>query len=381
MEKKFNSYVRCLSILCISALLILSEDASAAYNLNLTRGVTPISKEIYDLHMIILYICAAIGILVFGVMMYAIIYHRKSRGHKAAQFHESTTVEIIWTIIPFIILVAMAVPATKTLIKMEDTTEADLTIKITGYQWKWHYNYLGEDIKFFSNLASKLDSVYNTLPKGEHYLLEVDKPLVVPIGKKIRLLTTANDVIHSWWVPDLGVKKDAIPGFIRESWTYIEEPGIYRGQCAELCGAMHGFMPIVVHAVTEEEYQKWLDETKQKQAEEYASYGKKWSYDELMEQGKEVYESVCAMCHQNDGKGSPPAFPSLVKSPIIMGDISEHIDLVLHGKKGTAMQAFAEQLSDVDLAAVITYERNAWGNNRGEILQPVEIRNIKEGNK
>ena len=365
------------SISGILAGLLSSYNAFADYNLNLPSGVTPISKEIYDLHMTILYICAGIGVLVFSVMLYAIICHRKSRGHKAAKFHESTTVEIIWTIIPFIILVAMAIPASKTLIRMEDTKEADLTIKITGYQWKWHYDYLSEDIKFFSNLSTPQDEIYNRAPKGQYYLLEVDKPLVVPVGKKIRFLTTANDVIHSWWVPQFGLKKDAIPGFIRESWAYIEKPGVYRGQCAELCGALHGFMPIVVHAVTEEEYQSWIEKTKAEQEAEYASYGKKWSQDELMVQGEKIYKAVCAMCHMENGKGMPPAFPSLVKSPIIMGDIKHHIDIVLHGKKGTAMQAFAEQLSDTDLAAVITYERNAWGNDKGEILQPSEIRDIK----
>lgn len=232
----------------------------ADYALNMTKGVTPISQEIHQLHMIILWVCVAIGVLVYGLMIYAIIAHRKSNGHAPAAFHESTTVEVIWTIIPFIILIVMAIPATRTLVLMDDTADADVTIKITGYRWYWHYDYIDEDINFFSYLSTPEDEMMNRAPKGEHYLLEVDKPVVVPVGKKIRFLTTSKDVVHSWWVPDLGVKKDAVPGFINESWAFIDadKPGVYRGQCAELCGTKHGYMPIVLEAKSQEDYAIWL---------------------------------------------------------------------------------------------------------------------------
>lgn len=235
---------------------------------NMPVGVTEISREVFDLHMLIFWICVAIGIGVYGVMLYTLIMHRKSRGRRAAQFHESTAAEIVWTVIPVIILIAMAVPASQTLIKMENTGDADLTIKVTGYQWLWEYSYLGEDISFFSTLKTPLAEVYNKQEKGEHYLLEVDNELVLPVGKKTRFLITSNDVLHAWWVPDLAVKKDAIPGFINEAWTKIDKPGIYRGQCAELCGRHHGFMPIVVRALPEDEYSQWVaDMKKQKEAQ------------------------------------------------------------------------------------------------------------------
>jgi cytochrome c oxidase subunit II len=242
--------------------LFMPSIALADYTLNMTKGVTPISQNIYDLHMTIFWICVAIGSLVFAVMFYAIIFHRKSRGAVAAQFHENTTVEIIWTIIPFIILVAMAIPATKVLMKMEDVADSALTIKVTGYMWRWHYEYVGENVQFMSKLTTTYDEISGRDTKDEHYLRAVDKPLVLPINKKVRILTTANDVVHSWWVPDLGIKKDAIPGFINETWALIETPGTYRGQCAELCGARHGFMPIVVEAKTEAEYLDWLQKQK-----------------------------------------------------------------------------------------------------------------------
>ncbi len=253
-------------IFYLACLLGLSSPALADYTLNMTRGVTKISQGIHQLHMTIFWICIVIGIVVFSVMFYAILYHRKSQGAVAAHFHENTLVEIIWTLIPFAILVAMAIPATQLLIKMHNTNDSDLSIKITGYQWRWEYEYLGEGVRFMSNLTTPQEQIENRDVKGQYYLLEVDNHLVVPIGKKIRFLTTANDVIHSWWVPELGIKKDAIPGFINEAWTEIETPGIYRGQCAELCGAKHGFMPIVVEAVSETEYQKWLQERKTKPA-------------------------------------------------------------------------------------------------------------------
>ncbi|MEE8429564.1 MAG: cytochrome c oxidase subunit II [Gammaproteobacteria bacterium] len=351
-----------------------TSSALADYGLNMPRGVTPISHDIYDLHMLVLWICVAIGILVFGVMIYSIFYHRKSRGAVALNFHESTTVEIIWTTIPFVILVAIAVPATKTLLDLEDTRGAELTIKITGYQWKWKYDYLEDDISFFSNLATDRDEIENKVAKGENYLLEVDNPVVVPINKKIRFLTTSNDVIHSWWIPSLAVKQDAIPGFINDTWAEIKIPGVYRGQCAELCGKDHGFMPIVVIAKTESEYEEWVAAQKSGQAAEVAASEKAWNKDELMARGEKVYISSCSTCHQPTGLGIPGMFPAIAGSPVATGDVAGHINIVVIGKSGTTMQAFGEQLGDVDIAAVITYQRNAFGNDTGDMVQPSDIK-------
>ncbi|KMQ72896.1 cytochrome c oxidase subunit II [Marinobacter subterrani] len=349
----------------------------ADWTLNMTPGVTGTSNEIFDLHMTILWICVVIGVVVFGVMFWSIFAHRKSQGAKPANFHENTVVEILWTIIPFVILVVMAIPATATLVDMYDTDEADIDIKITGYQWKWRYQYLDENFGYFSNLATPMAQINNQQEKGENYLLEVDNPLIIPVGKKIRFLVTANDVIHSWWVPDFGVKKDAIPGFINETWTRVDEPGTYRGQCTELCGRHHGFMPVVVKAVPQEEYVAWVAEQKAAAEKERELTQKDWTMAELMERGKTAYETTCAACHQVDGSGSPPAFPALKGSNIATGDKAAHINIVLNGKSGTAMQAFGSQLSEVDLAAIITYERNAWGNNTGEMVTPKEIFDIK----
>jgi cytochrome c oxidase subunit 2 len=340
---------------------------SADWQLNLIEGATEISRSVYSLHMVIFYICVAIAVVVFGVMFWSIFWHRKSRGAKAAHFHESTWVEIAWTIVPVIILVSMAVPASTTLIQMYDKNNAELDIQITGYQWKWRYQYLNQDIDFFSSLATPQEQIINEQIKGDNYLLEVDKPLVIPAGKKVRFLLTSNDVIHSWWVPALAVKKDAIPGFVNESWTLVDEPGIYRGQCAELCGRDHGFMPIVVEVKSPEDYQLWVAEQASLKVAEQQSAQKEWSLAELMVRGEEVYKASCAACHQFEGQGIPGIFPALAGSPLMSGDSAEHIDAVVHGRSGTAMQAFAEQLSTVDLAAVITYERNAWGNQGGVV--------------
>lgn len=356
-----------------SLLLLCTTNALADWEVNLTRGVTEISNEVYELHMIIFWICVVIGIAVFGVMLYSVIYHRKSRGAKAHNFHENVAVEIAWTVVPFVILIGMAVPATATLIKMYDNTEAELDIQITGYQWKWRYQYLGQDIDFFSSLSTPRDQINNAAEKGEHYLLEVDNPLVIPAGKKIRFLLTANDVIHSWWVPDLAVKKDTIPGFINETWTKVDKPGIYRGQCAELCGKDHGFMPIVVEVKPQAEFNVWLAEFKQAKQAEAKAAEKTWNLAELMETGEQVYIKACAACHQVGGEGIPGVFPALKNSPIALGDPAAHIDIVLNGKAGTAMQAYRDQYSAVELAAVITYERNAWGNKVGDLVTPAEI--------
>ncbi len=365
-RRRFGTLVPLLS-------LFFQPAAFAAWEVNMNPGVTEISREIYGLHMTIFWICVAIGVVVFGVMLWSILHHRKSQGATPAHFHEHTGLEVLWTLIPFAILIIMAIPATATLVKMYDTDDAAVDIKITGYQWKWRYDYLNEEFGFISSLSTPADSIYNRLEKGEHYLLEVDEPMVVPINQKIRFLITGNDVIHSWWVPALAIKTDAIPGFINESWTRIEEPGIYRGQCTELCGKDHGFMPVVVKAVPEPEYRAWVAEKKAKAAEEYELRSKEWTLEELMARGERVYVASCASCHQVDGSGIPPAFPALRGSAIATGDMAKHIDVVLHGVPGTAMQAFGEQLSEVDLAAVITYERNAWGNDTGDVVTPKQL--------
>lgn len=363
--------------LAASAGLLCSMAATSAvaeYGLNLTRGVTPISNEAYDLHMLIMMVCVAIGVVVFGAMFISILKHRKSKGVQPAQFHESTAVEIVWTIVPFLILVGMAIPATKALVAMEDTSNADLSIKVTGYQWKWGYDYLDEDISFVSTLATPKEEIYNKQAKGENYLLEVDNPVVVPINKKVRLLVTSNDVIHAWWVPNLGMKKDAIPGYINEMWFKIDKEGTYRGQCAELCGKDHGFMPIVVIAKNESDYNQWVADQKGAAEADAAAAERDWTKPELMERGEKVYGANCAACHQANGEGVPGAFPALKGSAVATGPKDGHIDIVMNGKAGTAMAAFASQLSDVDLAAVITYERNAWGNDAGDLIQPSEVK-------
>lgn len=360
-------------------LLISAHEVKAEYGLNMTKGITPISHIVYDLHMLILWICVVIGIVVFGAMFWSILHHRKAKGAVAAQFHHNITIEIIWTAIPALILVAMAYPATKTLIAMEQTGDADVLIKVTGHQWKWQYDYIDEDIRFFSSI-SKSSNEAAPLDSGidpwdvPHYLRDVDKPVVVPVNRKIRFLITANDVIHSWWVPELGFKKDAIPGFINESWALVEEPGTYRGQCAELCGKGHAYMPIVLVAKEESEYKQWVGKMKAAQAAESAGAEKTWSKADLMAKSKAVYGTNCVACHQANGEGIPGVFPALKGSLIATGPIKEHLNIVLNGKAGTAMAAFGAQLSDVDLAAVITYERNAWGNDTGDVVQPSEVK-------
>jgi cytochrome c oxidase subunit 2 len=347
---------------------------------NMSPGATDVGREIYDLHMIILWICTVIGLGVFGVMLYSIIYHRKSRGVTPATFHESTKVEIAWTVVPFFILIGMAVPATSTLLKIYDNDEAELDIVVTGFQWKWKYEYLneeGDNVTFFSNLRTPESEIYNTEEKGEHYLLEVDEPLVLPADTKVRFLVTANDVIHSWWVPELAVKRDAIPGFINEVWTRTSEEGIYRGQCAELCGENHGFMPIVVNVVSKEEYAQWLTGKQSEAAEIKELMAQTFTLDELMERGKTVYQRDCLACHGADGEGG--VGKAIAKSPIATGELAGHLDVGISGVPGTAMQAFGGQLNDVDMAAVVTYQRNAFGNNMGDLVQPIDVYNHKKG--
>lgn len=371
------------SLFLLLAGLAVTGSSGAAWEVNMTEGVTAVSRNIYGLHMTILMICVVIGVIVFGVMFYSIFKHRKSKGAVPQQFHESTLVEIVWTSIPFLILVLMAIPATKTLVDIYNTDEADIDIKITGYQWKWQYEYVGEDVSFFSNLSTPIEEITNIRNKNPNYLLEVDEPLVVPVGKKVRFLVTAADVIHSWWVPALAVKRDAIPGFINEAWTNIDVPGTYRGQCAELCGKNHAYMPIVVEAKTDEEFEQWLQTKKAEASRERELTDKVWTMDELMARGEQTYNKVCAVCHQPNGTGMPPIFPALKGSPMATeaDQIGAHVDIVMNGKKGSAMQAFAGQLSEVDIAAVITYERNAWGNNTGEMVTPKEIVEYKKTGK
>ncbi len=364
----------------LTALLTLAADtAGADWQLNLPRGVTEISHTVYGMHMFVIYICAVIGVVVFGAMAVSIVRHRKSRGVVPAAFHENIVAELTWTVIPFVILIAMAIPAAKVLIKMEDTGNADLTVKVTGYQWKWQYEYLDSGLQFFSNLdensrqAAALNSGID-VAGVENYLLEVDKPLVLPIGKKIRFLLTSNDVIHAWWIPDFAIKKDAIPGFINQMWTIIDQPGTYRGQCAELCGRNHGYMPIVVEAVPEDEFDQWLVAQQQLAALEAESSDREWSAAELMERGEKAYQSNCVACHQSNGQGIPGAFPALAGNQAMLDNLAGHIDSVLNGVPGSAMQAFGAQLNDVDLAAIITYERNAWGNDSGDVVQPATIK-------
>ncbi|HAI73281.1 MULTISPECIES: cytochrome c oxidase subunit II [Alteromonas] len=358
----------------------MSENSS----LNLRYGATDISGQVYDLHMLMFFICVAIAVVVFGVMFASMYLHRKSRGAKPANFHENVKVEIAWTIVPFLILIFMAVPAAKTLIAMEDTSEADLTVVVTGSQWKWHYKYQDRDVEFYSLLATQREQIENKFDKGKNYLLEVDRPLVIPTGKKVRFLITSDDVIHSWWVPDFAVKKDANPGFINESWAKVNEPGIYRGQCAELCGKDHGYMPVVVIAKPPEEFDAWMAEQEamaiRAKEEEQRLLSMNMSMDELMREGERVYNATCAACHMPNGEGLPGVFPALKGSKMALEDQEGHINIVLHGKAGTAMQAFGKMLSLKDIAAVVTYERNAWGNNTGDMVQAKDVNDVANGN-
>ena len=350
--------------------------------LNLSTGVTQIARDVAWLHWMMLIICLVIFVGVFGVMFYSIWAHRKSKGAKPATFHESVGVEIAWTVIPFLIVIGMALPATRTVVAMKDTSGADMTVKVTGYQWKWGYEYVdgaAEGVNFLSNLTTPTAQIHNLEPKGEFYLMEVDNPLVVPVGKKVRVVVTAGDVIHSWMVPDLGVKQDAIPGFLRDTWFRAEQVGEYRGQCAELCGKDHAFMPIVVKVVTEPEYLAWAKEQQAKLSAAADDPNKEWTEKELVARGKNVYQANCVACHQASGKGVPPAFPPLDGSAVVLGPSAGQIEVLLKGRQGTAMQSFAG-LSDVELASVITYTRESWGNagkGKDPVVQPAQVRDAR----
>jgi cytochrome c oxidase subunit 2 len=371
--------------LALGPVLMLTSAVALGYGpevnqVNMEPGVTEVGEQIYDLHMLIFWICTIIGLGVFGVMFYSIIYHRKSKGAVASHFHESTKVEIAWTVVPFFILIAMAVPATSTLLEIYDNDDAELDILVTGYQWKWKYEYItedGENVSFFSNLRTPQSEINNTQPKGEHYLLEVDEPLVIPANTKVRFLITANDVIHSWWVPELAVKRDAIPGFINEAWTKVPTEGVYRGQCAELCGKDHGFMPIVVNVVSSEEYGQWLGDKQVEAAAIKELMAQTFTLDQLMERGEAVYARACLACHGANGEGG--VGNAIAGSAVATGDVGPHLEIGINGVPGSAMQAFGGQLNDVDMAAVITYQRNAFGNNMGDMIQPIDVYNHKKG--
>lgn len=343
-------------------------------------GVTEVSKEIFDLHMLIMWICVWIGVVVFGIMFWSLWKYRKSSGAIAAKFDDHFWVEIAWTVAATVILVGMAIPSTSVMIKAYDDTEGDVNIMVTGYQWKWQYTYLEEGVSFFSNLSTSQEEIDNALPKGEFYLSEVDEPLVIPINKRIRFLITGNDVIHSWWVPDFAVKQDAVPGFINTAWTIVPKPGIYRGACTELCGLGHAFMPVVVRAVEQEEYEAWIIEKIVLAEAEKLLTEKVWTKAELIERGQGVYLKNCVACHQANGQGLPPVFPSLEGSQIVMRDKARNIEILMEGVQGAAMQDFSKQLSEVDIASVITYTRDSWSNGKngdGEIVVPKDIVDYK----
>jgi cytochrome c oxidase subunit II len=372
----------CLSLHAGLALAVKDMPGGPRVNqLNLADPATAIARDQHWIHWFLMWVCAVIFVVVFAFMFYSIFAHRKSKGYKAAAFHESTAVEIAWTIIPFIIVIVLSVPATRMVIEQKDTASADVTVKATGYQWKWGYDYLkgeGEGLSFLSTMTTPRAQIDNLEPKSDTYLREVDNPLVVPVNKKVRVVITANDVIHSWTVPAFGVKQDAIPGFVRDTWFKAEKPGIYRGSCVELCGKDHAFMPIVVDVKSEADYSAWVADQKKAMLAKQDDPSKEWTVADLQARGEKVYAANCVACHQPSGKGVAGAFPALDGSKIVLGKQDEHIALVLVGKAGTAMASF-KQLSDVELASVLTYTRNAWGNKAEDnIVQPKEVAALRK---
>jgi cytochrome c oxidase subunit 2 len=363
--------------LCFGIVLALVAATAGADEFNMRQGVTDISHAVYDLHMYIFWICVVIGIIVFGAMFWSLIHHRKSAGAVAAQFHESTRLEIAWTLVPTLILIAIAWPATQVLVAMYDTGGEDLTVEVRGYQWKWQYKYLDEDYNttfgYFSNLATPQDEIHGKTAKGEWYLLDVDQPLRIPTNRKVRFLITAEDVIHSWWVPDFGIKRDAIPGILNDLWAIVPEPGIYRGQCTELCGQNHGFMPVVVQAMPGDEFDSWYADRLAQEEQRKEALSKTFTPEELMAQGEQVYTTYCSSCHMPNGQGVPPVFPALDGSPIATGPRNEHLNVVVNGRTGTAMQAFGKQLDAAQIAAVVHYERHSWGNKTDDVTQPRDV--------
>ncbi len=375
----------------VAFLSLISLPTIAAYDVNIPQPASPIAAQIYGLHMYILWVCVTIFVVVFGFMFYSIFKFRKSKGAKAdVNFHESTLIEIIWTIIPFIILIAMAVPATKTILDMKDTSSPDMTVKVTGFQWGWRYDYSAEHFGFYSNLATPWSQIGQpgtgpTEKQGADYLLEVDNPLVVPVGKRVRLLVTSNDVIHGWYVPQLGINQYGIPGFIKDVWFKADMVGTFRGQCSQICGKLHGYMPIAVVVKSEADYAKWVAESKTKWGTKVLTAAttdaaapaeddnKVFTMAEARQKGESVYAANCVACHQPNGKGMPPAFPSLAGSKIVLGPSDQQINILLNGKPGTAMQSFA-RLSNSEIAAVISFTKNSFGNSVGKVTQPAEIK-------
>ena len=405
----FLKHLRALGLLAA----LSASAAFADYHVDILPPASPTAQDAYQLHWGVMYVCIAIFVIVFGAMFWSIFKHRRSQGAQAAQFHENTTIEIIWTLIPLVVLVGMAWPATKAMLDMKDASNADMAIKVTAYQWRWEYDYQQEGLRFISNLSTPRDQIEEFhqvgAKKNESYLLEVDRPLVVPAGKKVRLLITSNDVIHGWYVPQLGVNQYGIPGYIKDAWFSVEKPGIYRGQCSQICGKEHAYMPIVVDVRSEADYNKWVQEQKAKQPpptptnvpQQASAQGSeaapqqaaaaaqagapaavgapaaggaapaKMDVAELKSNGEKLYAANCAACHQPTGKGMPPAFPALAGSKIATGPKAGHMNIVLHGKPGTAMASFA-RLTDAEIASIITFERTSWGNNAGEV-QPAEV--------
>jgi len=379
LAKRLQSLMLGVSLLAATARTwaVPDVDGGPAVNeITFQKPVTQIADQIYYLHNMMMIICLVIFFAVFGVMFYSILKHRKSVGHKAATFHESTTVEILWTIVPFIIVIAMALPATRTVVAMKDASNADLTIKVTGMQWKWGYEYLDGDAKgvsFLSALATPRAQIDDAAAKGDNYLLEVDNEVIVPVNKKVRLILTANDVIHSWTIQRFGVKQDAIPGFVRDTWFKAEQIGTYRGQCVELCGKEHAFMPIVVKVVSDADYKVWAEGKQKELAAKADDPSKVWTIDELKQRGEKVFNERCAACHQASGKGIPGSFPALDGSPVVNGPKIDQINVVLNGRNGK-MPAWKGVLSPTEIAAAITYTRNSWSNKAAEnIVQPAEV--------
>jgi cytochrome c oxidase subunit 2 len=374
-----RKFVR-FDVLPALALALFCGVAKADWAVGLQQPVTDIARRIYDLHTFLTWFIAFIFVGVFAVVTYSLVMHTRKRGHKAADFHDNTTIEIIWTVIPALALLMIAFPATRALVAQRDTTQSDITIKATGYQWKWGYEYLSGDasgVKFMSVLTTPQDQINGKAAKGEHYLLEVDNHLVVPVNKKVRVLTTAADVIHAWSVPAFGVKTDAVPGFVRDTWFKAEKEGIYRGQCSELCGKDHGFMPVVVEVVSEAKYNDWVADKKKAMAAAAADGNKVYTLADLVAHGEKVYATNCAACHQTTGKGLPPAFPALDGSPVAKGPKEAHLNIVLNGRPNTPMAAYKAQLSDLDIAAVVAYERHAWSNQLNDVIQPSEVRALR----
>lgn len=358
-------------------------------DVNMPVGVTDISEDVFGLHMLMFWIMVAIGVIVFGVLFYSMWRYRRSNNETPADFEENHKLEIAWTIVPTIILILMALPASSLLKKMYDheAEEGGIDIQVIGWQWKWQYKYLDEKVgdkplSFFSNLTTPADQYEtNQATKGQNYLLEVDEEVVVPINTPIRFLITSNDVIHSWYMSDFAVKQDAIPGFINVAKATINEPGVYRGNCTELCGERHAYMPVVVRAVTKEEYQDWIQSKKDEAAQIAFLTEKEWTLAELMEQGEEIYNTRCAACHQINGAGIPGFYPALAGSDVVLNDKPKHIEILMEGVRGSQMQSFAEQLNEVEMASVITFTRQAWGNDRagdGEIVLPKDIVEYKQ---